>query len=92
MRNREKKIDYILKHFDFKRVHKAMDALGWTYWDSNDSTPSIRHLRKVAKGLLEKVKDDNYNGTGGFWARADGEILELSFSIDEWNSEFYNRK
>ena len=71
MQNEQDDINDILNEFDFHKVQKAMAALNWTWWDSED-IPTIKELRKTASDLLEYAKNSNseipdyMTGTGGF--------------------------
>lgn len=88
----EKNLMLCLVYYDFERVHKAMEALNWT-WGSVEKVPSIDELKEQAVDLLircfqhsEKNKEDCLCATGGFEAssyyKEDGEIdFELKFVI-----------
>lgn len=82
----KKMIKDILKNFDFKSVHKAMEALNWT-WDSTDGVPSVKQLKKKAKKELQEVleKDCRECGTGGFEASYEDGILTLKFVLEYWD-------
>jgi hypothetical protein len=83
---RRDQIEEIIREFDFKRVRKAMAALDWE-WFGKDGTPTVRAMKKLARGLLKDVsraRDADTIGTGGFEARryADGTLL-LCFIVAE---------
>ena len=80
-----------LQDFDFDRVHKVMEALGWT-WAQHDGcrTPTVDELKLFALGLVrqaiqdsEKTKKPSDLSSGGFVARvcASGTI-ELQFAVE----------
>ena len=90
-------IEDILDHFNFEKVKKAMDALEWKYWDSEEDTVSIYELRKMARRLLIDVynasnSDHWYSSSGGFGAERwmypgdTKKYLYLKFVVAEWNN------
>jgi hypothetical protein len=68
--NTKEKIDYLIKHFDFKKVHKVMKFLNWEYYGSK-GVPSISTLEETARKLLRDVaknKHGHWIESGGFRA------------------------
>jgi len=100
MINKQKAIDNIIENFNWEKVYNAMDALGWTWHDSEGETPTARMLFRCATRLLhdaydgaEKEKCDYSVATGGFHARAlvneetkEVESLRLAFEVCSWES------
>lgn len=92
-------IETIIKHFDFDRVHEALTALKWQWWDGEGSgkVPTVEQLRRKARQLLQQVADDkkiSVIGTGGLYAKKyinnedpDDDGLELQFVVEK--SEAY---
>ncbi len=84
----EEQIDNIMDWFDFDKVHKAMVALNWTWY--NVGIPEKAELRQTARRLLRDVveKDARMTGTGGFYATKNeyGE-LSLYFAVSKWDCE-----
>ena len=91
-------IEDILDRFDFEQVKKAMDALEWKYWDSEDKTVTIYELRKKARYLLNSVdaqKPSEYEfvSSGGFeverriYPGDSKKYFYLKFVVTEWNNE-----
>ncbi len=88
--------DNILENFQFDRVHIAMLALEWEWWDCG--IPSIEILANEGKRLLDTVIEEHIAtgrnrciiSTGGFQASLeicedDGiPDLSLQFMVDEW--------
>ena len=94
---RIEQIEDLLDEFDFDKVKKVMDCLGWTYFDSPDSEVSIGELRRRARCLLEIVYNadtapENYAASGGFHAErrlypGDAQkYLNLKFVVTEWSN------
>lgn len=94
---RIEQIEDLLDEFDFDKVKKVMDCLGWTYFDSPDSEVSIGELRRRARCLLEIVYNadtapENYAASGGFLAErrlypGDAQkYLNLKFVVTEWSN------
>ena len=81
----KKQIAKILNDFDFKRVHRCMTAMNWTWHEK--SVPSIEQLQECARELLRdcKRKRGHALSTGGFQASCDGSHLSLTFLIEEAN-------
>ena len=76
-------VDDIMEEFDFDKVQRVMNCLGWTWVNTGMMLPSISELKKVARTLLltaaklrlDEYKDEHWeqgiiNGTGGFVATA----------------------
>lgn len=96
----EKLIEGILENFNFDKVRKTMEFLGWTYYNSEE-TPTTYRLIKSAKERLEQVyegatqnKKDYSSSSGGFKAFAEYneetgivDFLELSFVLTSWDEE-----
>jgi len=92
--SKEKAIETVMENFDFERVHKAMEAVGWSYF-SAEGTPEIASLKQTARKLLQDVADDRRiteAATGGFSAErsTEGEfkLFRLSFSVEERQAYF----
>lgn len=99
---KEELIENILENFDFEKVKKVMDFLGWTYYDSEE-TPSTYRLIKSAKRLLEDTYERALNNKtlystscGGFkvmahYCEEKEEIFSLSleFILESWHKNIY---
>ena len=96
------KIREIVENFDWNKVNIVMKHLNWQWVFSKmeDKIPSIGELVLQGIRLLEEVehstlmdKSNHYRGTGGFEAKgiylneSDEVILELSFTIESWESD-----
>lgn len=88
--NEEKKnelIDEVMDDFDFHKVQKCMEALEWTYHDSEEIPPPIPDLRKTARRLLRSVLNEKIVccATGGFVATYYDNILSLRFEVESFD-------
>lgn len=88
---KQENIDEIMDHFDFGKVHKIMEAVDWTWANSEFGVPMEWELRKRARSLLSDAWDQQtMMSTGGFTARflnedeSDG--LQLEFTVEKWKS------
>jgi hypothetical protein len=76
-------VDEIMEEFNFAKVHKAMEHLGWGWASAKNIIPTIDELRKEAERLLRgaaesrltQFKNEHWelgiiNSTGGFSATA----------------------
>lgn len=102
MIDKQKAIDDIVENFNWEKVHKTMEALEWTWHDSEGETPSVGALFNLAVRLLHDAYDGaerekvNYtHATGGFYARAfvddeTKEIFELRLSFEVCSWEYYD--
>jgi len=102
MLNKQKAIDNIIENFNWEKVYNAMDALGWTWHDSEGKTPTTGMLFRCAMGLLhdaydgaEKEKCSFSAATGWFRTRAlidneTKEIIELRLAFEVCNWESYD--
>ena len=96
------KIREIVENFDWEKVNKVMKCLNWrwAFSKTENQIPSIGELVLQGIRLLEEVnhstlmdKSNHYRGTGGFEAKgiylneSDEVILELSFTIESWESD-----
>lgn len=83
----EEQIEEIMDYFDFNKVHRAMTALDWAWYDCG-GVPTEAHLRKEARKLLREVsrKEPGYAiGTGGFYAKhTEWRKLKLEFHVANW--------
>lgn len=86
----------IYASFDFKKVHTAMTALKWRWWDGRgpDGVPDLSQLQNEACRLCADAyfawhqlpPPQRYNqhlSCGGFSVRYDGQILQLEFVVEE---------
>ena len=87
--------DEIMDYFDFRQVHKAMVALGWTWADTEEGIPSEAELRQRARHLIKYAYEAGTDfgepytvGTGGFFAEyaPEHDIVRLYFQLREWES------
>ena len=90
-------IENILDEYDFQRVQKAMKALDWRWYGTEEVFPAIGELRKQARSLLEDVYHHSDSacitmGCGGFEATRLMEVgdlnkyLSLKFVVEEGNN------
>ena len=66
----QKKIEFIMRHFDFAKVHDVMKQLGWRWIGAGgDGVPSIERLKEEARRLLvDACFEKTVIATGGFKA------------------------
>lgn len=94
----ERKIQYILKNFDFKKVHKIMCSLhwGWGTTTGDMKIPSATVIKLTAKRLLFDIVHSDWDvtsvGTGGLVARKYRDELkelhlELAFEVVSCDSD-----
>lgn len=101
-KSREQLIDEIVENFNWDKVYRTMDALGWIWVDSEGETPSTGRLITTATRLLrdaydgaEKEQETYLSGTGGFEAvcHVDKDSmyrLELRFVVTSWDVDIEN--
>lgn len=94
---RIEQIEDLLDEFDFDKVKKVMDCLGWKYFDSSDSEVSIGELRRMARRLLEDAykadpSPEYYTASGGFdvtrymYTGDTQKYITLKFVVAEWSN------
>ena len=79
-------VEIIMQNFDFHKVHKAMESLGWKWALTRGrglDVPTVDDLRETARDLLEDVKPGHHRGTGGFEATNHS----LKFIVEEYSWE-----
>ena len=88
----KKQIDFIMDHFNFSKIQKAMEAVSWC-WASTNGVPEEYALRVRAREILEEVAELEVGyaiNAGGFTASKeeddDGPFLRLVFRMDEERS------
>ena len=91
-KEQEEKVEKVLDVFDFEKVKKVMDFLDWK-WATDDGgieVPTMYQIIKFARKMLCKALEHENSAGGGFAAFYDKEndILELSFSIEEADSDY----
>lgn len=93
-----KQIQYITSNFDFIKVHKYMDFVNWSWFDT-DGVPSVFDLHnKVCDLLLDTAVKSYYNdtirnvATGGFYVEVDYDkdnnkaYMQVKFVLTDWNN------
>ena len=89
----DKRIEDVIKNFDFVQVHKVMQHLDWIWHDSlsEDKVPSVGELVLVAQGLMEKAIEcgtkDTEIACGGFQVQYVEGSLNLMFVLTEYFTE-----
>ena len=90
--SKDEHVEFIIKNFNFKKVKKVMDFLKWEW--TSVGVPSIPQLKKEATNLLYLVCDLDgegyYVSCGGFKATRYSDSIELSFNVDDYDSEVLN--
>lgn len=91
------KIDYVMDHFDYDKVSKAMQVLDWQWVDTKDGVPSVAELREASRKLLVRAINTAYRrqeqtvmATGGFVATVDpdGDFVSLEFIVERSDNAF----
>ena len=83
---KQEAINSLIEKFDFVRVHKAMIALNWE-WYEIQSTPNIEQLKQHARKLLNDCYEENILqiSSGGFVAKLTKHrenYLKLDFQLE----------
>lgn len=92
----------VLLFFDYEKVHKAMEAIDWTYasnYSYTDNTyteavPTIEQIKEAARDIITELieRDARTAETGGFRAEKIDEEIVLSFVLEQNFSEYYERE
>lgn len=88
MENVQDKIDEIMDCFDFEKVARVMEFLGWQ-WASINGVPDVTQIRKAARQLLREVSGNGKwarTSTGGFIATKENNELSLVFYVSQWET------
>ena len=95
-----KRVDDIMRDFDFTGIKEFMAIKGWTYADWNQEGPMTEeHIKKTARWILEEIADDvrdmtreemldNWNGY--YCVSCAG--WRASVSIDKYDPEWTEMK
>lgn len=96
------KIEYVISHFSFEKIHLAMITLDWVWVSENGElkVPSVAELKAKATYLLMQTLKNNSEeqytySSGGITAKRflktdeSPELFELSFVLTSCDSEFY---
>ena len=94
---RIEQIEDLLDEFDFDKVKKVMECLGWKYYNTMGSIVSIGELRRTARNLLEKAYNASPSpeyviGSGGFevnrymYSGDTQKYITLKFVVTEWSN------
>ncbi|MBP3511153.1 MAG: hypothetical protein J6K19_03830 [Prevotella sp.] len=77
-------ISRTLRDFDFIKVHKCMESLGWNWIIGEDRhIPSVGELYQEAEELLKSAVEKQCNiFSGGLQAYFDGDEVALLFAVD----------
>lgn len=86
---RNEYIEEIMDFFDFSRVQKTMEALKWTWANTDEEFPQEYELRKQARGLLYNLVLNPHlytSACGGFVASRYNDGFSLDFVISKWEA------
>jgi hypothetical protein len=78
----------VLKNFDFEKVVKVMNFVGWRYWDTPGKEVTVDELKAVASGCIDSLLSKETvtsSGTGGFvakWEYEDDEGTEKFLKLE----------
>lgn len=88
----QEKIHYILRNFNFEKVHDIMKSLGWNWAFCKEGTPTVEELKSEAHRLLvDACEEKTYISTGGFravyeketWDDPNDHYIGLEFIVEE---------
>ena len=87
----KQKIESIMRHFDFERVHKVMEFLDWHWAFTSKGVPTVEEIKVEARRILIDACEEETNiATGGFRAvyekdgTEDGEpYIGLEFIVED---------
>jgi len=78
------KVIEIIENFDFGKVRKVMDALDWTWINSNGVPTEGALVLKTMQVLEMALRKNTETSTCGFKAKYDGETLSLEFVVEDY--------
>lgn len=87
--------DDVMDWFDFDRVQKTMEFLGWTWVDAEEGVPNKAELRSCVRDLMSRVYDratkygdDCWSATGGFVVEYGvvEDAFEVVFCLAQWDT------
>ena len=90
-------IDEVMDEFDFSKVQKVMEFLGWKWASAEEGVPREAELRKKVRRLMETCYRDSVNhgrdwsmGTGGFIVKYyyEDDFFEVDFCLTQWTTEY----
>jgi len=92
----EKMIDDVLRHFDFRKCHNAMESLNWEWFSRGVPTveilkeSAIERLRSAMKGVKDKenrlsVNEHYFSSSGGLkgtaWKNRYGHVAGIKLEF-----------
>lgn len=81
----------IVDNFDFSKVYEVMKVLDWT-WDRGglQYIPALDAIMDSAHKMCKMAYDNGSCNSGGFqcYYSKEDDVLELSFSIENWATEY----
>lgn len=88
-----KQIDYIIKHFDFRKIQHLMEVLGWRWLLPSGArgVPDVRALKRAARYHLRQACKVGIvaSSSGGLHARNQKGWLALAFEADATEARDY---
>ena len=93
----QKHMDEICDEFDFGKVQKVMEFLGWEWADAEEGVPREAELRKKVRKLMGdcqesslKFQGDWTTATGGFIVKYyfEEDFFEVDFCLTHWTTEY----
>ena len=97
MSNLQKHTDEVMDEFDFGKVQKTMEFLGWEWARAEEGVPTNGELRRQVRDLMAQAYDyatksgEDYKvGTGGFDVRYfyDDDFFQVEFVLSQWSTEY----
>ena len=91
-------IDEVMDEFDFGKVQKAMEFLGWEWVGAEEGVPTESELRKGVRRHMIDAYDKAYQqkrnykvGTGGFSVEYfyEEDFFQVEFVLSQWSTEYF---
>ena len=93
----QKHMDEICDEFDFGKVQKVMEFLGWEWAGAEEGVPREAELRKKVRDLMSACYEraltfegDWSTATGGFSVKYyfEGDFFDVDFCLTHWTTEY----
>ena len=90
-------IDEVMYEFDFSKVQKTREFLGWEWAGAEEGVPREAELRKKVRGLMNTCyeraltfEEDWSTATGGFTVKYyfEDDFFDVDFCLTHWTTEY----
>lgn len=83
--NKQEIIDSFMDYMDFNKIHNTMEALNWS-WVNTNGVPEVWEIRQFFRQLLNEFIDRHLSAiqSGGFCIWKEDDVIRAAFEVESW--------